>query len=61
MINLAFLLVFFSLTKLFPMSRKADDSIGFPHRVWTSNLLARAVYDLAADGFTYPAFFLAEM
>lgn len=43
------------------MSRKVDDSIDFSPGVWTSNLLERAVYDLAADGFTYPAFFLAEM
>lgn len=29
MVNLAFLLFFQSLTNLFPMSRKVDDSIGF--------------------------------
>lgn len=31
----------------------------FPHSL--DKLLARAVYDLTADGFTYPARFLAEM
>jgi len=30
MISLAFLLFFQSLTNVFPVSRKADDSIGFP-------------------------------
>ena len=46
--DLAFLLFSQTLTNLFPVSRKADESRTFHHSVWMTG----DVYDIVADGFT---------